>query len=166
VFAEAREVYERLKREGKRPVIIAFFNYVSNPPGEGAKVVVGKGRVKVYAGSGPHGQAHWSTFARVVAQRLGVDEDVIDVTLNSTEAIKEGVGSFGSRTSSAGVNAVLSAVEGLLDVLKEKGVTLEQALNSDEEYSYETFAKADPVVTPGAAVAYAEADGELCKAYV
>jgi Aerobic-type carbon monoxide dehydrogenase, large subunit CoxL/CutL homologs len=166
VFAEAREVYERLKREGKRPVIIAFFNYVSNPPGEGAKVVIGKGRVKVYAGSGPHGQAHWSTFARVVAQRLGVDEDIIDVTLNSTEAIKEGVGSFGSRTSSAGVNAVLSAVEGLLDILKEKGVTLGQALNSDEEYSYETFAKADSVVTPGAAVAYAEADGELCKAYV
>jgi CO/xanthine dehydrogenase Mo-binding subunit len=45
-------------------------------------------------------------------------------------------------------------------------VTLEQALNSDEEYSYETFAKADPIVTPGAAVAYAEADKELCKAYV
>ena len=42
MFAKAREVFERLKREGKRPVIIAFFNYVSNSPGEGAKVVIGK----------------------------------------------------------------------------------------------------------------------------
>ncbi|MGC9106210.1 MAG: xanthine dehydrogenase family protein molybdopterin-binding subunit [Thermoprotei archaeon] len=166
VFEKAREIYGRLKSEGKRPVLITFFNYVSNPPGEGAKVVIGKGKVKVYAGSGPHGQAHQSTFAKVVSEALSLPEDVVEVELNSTEILKEGVGSFGSRTSSAGVNAVLSAVKGLLEELKTRGISLREALDSDREISYEVFAKADSILTPAAAVAYADYDPELCVPFV
>ena len=163
VFERAEQLYRKLTSEGKKAVIIALNNLVNAPPGEYAKVSVGKGKVRVYVGSGPHGQPHWSMYSKVVSQALGISEDLVEVQLNRTDVLKEGVGSFGSRTANVGTHAVLTAVNGLLDELKRRGLTLQEALKSETEIEYETFAKADASYTPGAAVAYADIDPETCQ---
>ncbi len=163
VFERAESLYRKLLAEGKKAVILALHNLVNAPPGEYAKVVIGNGKVRVYVGSGPHGQPHWSMYSKVASEALGVSEDQVEVVLNRTDVLKEGVGSFGSRTANVGTHAVLTAINGLKEELEKRGLSVKEALASKEEIAYETFAKADASFTPGAVVAYADYDPETCQ---
>ncbi|BBG26218.1 xanthine dehydrogenase family protein molybdopterin-binding subunit [Sulfuracidifex tepidarius] len=157
VFNKAKEIYRSIKERGKS--LIVFAEQVSIPPGESARVTVGNGKVKVIVPSGPHGQAHRSTFAKIASQVLGVSQDVIEVITGTTEGVKEGVGSFGSRTASVAGSAVTVASKSVLESLKSRGVTIEEALNSQDEVSVEVFFKGDVIFSAGAHVAVVGLDG-------
>ncbi|BFH73813.1 xanthine dehydrogenase family protein molybdopterin-binding subunit [Sulfurisphaera javensis] len=151
-----RELKEKYKNKGV--ALVAFTEVVRASPGEGAKVRVGKGKVEVFVGTGPHGQAHQSTFALLASEVLNIPPDKINVLLNDTETVKEGVGSFGSRSAAAGGSAVIEACKGLLEILKKKRITLEQAINSDEYTEVEIFYKASDIYTPGVHIAVVDMD--------
>ncbi|MEM4373324.1 MAG: xanthine dehydrogenase family protein molybdopterin-binding subunit, partial [Metallosphaera sp.] len=74
MFTRAEQVYHSLKErhKGKAISFIAFTEVVRASPGEGAKVRIGRGEVFVAVGSGPHGQAHRTTFALLAGEVLGV----------------------------------------------------------------------------------------------
>jgi aerobic carbon-monoxide dehydrogenase large subunit len=71
------------------------------------------GRVIVRSGSFPHGQGHDTTFAQIVADRLGVPmEDVVLVFGDSAE-VPGGVGTFAGRSVAMGGSAVAVAADRL-----------------------------------------------------
>ncbi len=61
--------------------------------------------VSVYTGSSAHGQGHETTFAQVVADKLGIAVEAVDVIHGDTELVQFGMGTYGSRSAAVGALA-------------------------------------------------------------
>jgi len=73
------------------------------------------GGVTVYTGTSPHGQGHETGFAQIVADRLGVDPEHVEVIHGDTGTGPQGLGTYGSRTLSVGGEAVARATAKVAD---------------------------------------------------
>ena len=60
------------------------------------------GSVSVLTGSHSHGQGHETTFAQLVADKLGVPIDDVDVVHGDTGKLDFGLGTYGSRSLAVG----------------------------------------------------------------
>jgi carbon-monoxide dehydrogenase large subunit len=69
------------------------------------------GKVTVYTGSSPHGQGHETTFAQIVADRLGVAFEDVVIRHGDTAAGPFGLGTYGSRSLVVGGMAIWEACE-------------------------------------------------------
>ena len=79
-------------------------------PHEHAEVAIGSsGSVHVRVGATSLGQGVETVMAQIVAEELNVDPAAIDVVLSDTDLVPEGVGSWASRTTVVGGNAVALA---------------------------------------------------------
>ena len=72
------------------------------------------GRVTVATGSSAHGQGHETVFAQIVADRLGLEPDTIEVRHGDTAAIATGIGTFGSRSTALGGGALVHAADAVV----------------------------------------------------
>jgi aerobic carbon-monoxide dehydrogenase large subunit len=77
------------------------------------------GSVTVFTGSHSHGQGHETTFAQVVAARLGVAVEAVDVVHGDTGRVPFGMGTYGSRSISVGGAAIMKALEKIAAQLME-----------------------------------------------
>ncbi len=78
----------------------------------GSLKVERSGKVTAITGSSAHGQGHETTFAQIVADRLGVEPDDVVVAHGDTRSGPEGFGTFGSRSVALGGGALaMVAVE-------------------------------------------------------
>ena len=75
------------------------------------------GKVSVLCGSHSHGQAHGTTYAQIVADRLGCDIDDVDIVEGDTDRIPYGMGTYASRS----LSVVGSAIAKSLDRVVAKG---------------------------------------------
>jgi carbon-monoxide dehydrogenase large subunit len=64
------------------------------------------GAVTVYTGTSPHGQGIETAFAQIVADRFGVDPDVVEVIHGDTGTGPEGRNTYGSRSLAVGGEAL------------------------------------------------------------
>lgn len=79
---------------------------------ESAKVRVHpSGTVTVFSGSSGHGQGHETTFAQVVAGKLGIDVENVEVVEGDTAQVPFGMGTYGSRSAAVGGSAIAEAVD-------------------------------------------------------
>ena len=138
-------------------------------PYEGARVTVEpSGKIRVATGVGTQGQGHYTVFAQIVADQLGVDVENVQVITGDTREFHWGTGTFASRgavvAGSACHAAALSVREkafalaaDLLGVPAD-GLTLARgriAVRGDEARGYtlaELASKANPLrgaVRPG-----------------
>jgi carbon-monoxide dehydrogenase large subunit len=69
------------------------------------------GTVTVFTGSSPHGQGHETGFAQIVADRLGVDPQAVEIIHGDTATGPMGLGTYGSRSLSVGGVAAAHAAE-------------------------------------------------------
>ena len=60
------------------------------------------GKVSVFVGSHSHGQGHETTFAQVVADKLGIEIEDVDIVHGDTESVAFGMGTYGSRSLAVG----------------------------------------------------------------
>ena len=101
-------------REG-RHVGIGVVCYVEGTgigPYEGAKVQVqASGKVSVATGIGTQGQGHYTSFAQIVADQVGVDVRDVDVVTGDTDQFYWGAGTFASRGAVVAGNAVHAAAK-------------------------------------------------------
>src|SRR5688572_21549645 len=67
--------------------------------------------VSVYTGSSAHGQGHETTFAQVVADKLGIAVEAVEVIHGDTDAVQMGMGTYGSRSAAVGASAIVKSVE-------------------------------------------------------
>lgn len=100
------------KREGKR-LGVGLATYVEGSgigPYEGARVTVGTdGSVSVATGIGTQGQGHFTVFAQIVEEQLGVPMDRIRVITGDTRVFHWGTGTFASRGAVVAGNACHAA---------------------------------------------------------
>jgi aerobic carbon-monoxide dehydrogenase large subunit len=98
----------------RRAVGTGLAMYVERAGGqwESASVTVEpSGHVIARSGSSPHGQGHETTFAQIVAARLGVDAAVVEMRFGDTAEVPPGVGTFASRSTAMGGSALVEAVD-------------------------------------------------------
>ena len=82
---------------------------------ESAKVRVHPtGTVTVFSGSSGHGQGHHTTFAQIVADRLGVPYENVAVVEGDTGEIPFGMGTYGSRSAAVGGSAIARSTEKII----------------------------------------------------
>ena len=109
-----REEQPRLRAEGKR-VGIGVVCYVEGTgigPYEGAKVQVqSSGKVSVATGIGTQGQGHYTAFAQIAADQLGVEVRDVDVVTGDTDQFYWGAGTFASRGAVVAGSAVHEAAK-------------------------------------------------------
>lgn len=96
---------------------IGIATYVKNTgrgPYEGARIVVNDtGQVAAYLGITTMGQGHETTMAQICADSLGVTMDVVTIFHGNTDYIPFGGGTYGSRGTVMGGNAVHLACQNL-----------------------------------------------------
>src|ERR1700686_2171531 len=102
----------RLRAQG-RHVGVGVACYVEGTgigPYEGAKVQVqSNGKVNVATGIGTQGQGHFTVFAQIVADQLGVEVSDVDIVTGDTDRFYWGAGTFASRGAVVAGNAVNEA---------------------------------------------------------
>ncbi len=128
-----QEEQPRLRAEGKA-VGIGIVTYVEGTgigPYEGAKVTVeASGRVSVATGIGTQGQGHFTSFAQIVADQLGVTPDRVRLVTGDTAEFYWGAGTFASRGAVVAGNAINAAA---LAVRKKVLKKASDDLEVDEE---------------------------------
>ena len=73
------------------------------------------GKVSVYVGSHSHGQGHETTFAQIVADKLGVGVEDVEIVHGDSEAVAFGMGTYGFRSLAVGGSAIVKSVEKVLE---------------------------------------------------
>ena len=74
---------------------------------EYAQVTVERdGRISATTGASPHGQGNETTFAQMLADQFGVPLDHVTILHGDTAVVKQGIGTFGSRSQAVGGTAL------------------------------------------------------------
>jgi carbon-monoxide dehydrogenase large subunit len=64
------------------------------------------GRITATTGASPHGQGNETTFAQMLADQFGVPLEHVTIQHGDTAVVKQGIGSFGSRSQAVGGTAL------------------------------------------------------------
>jgi aerobic carbon-monoxide dehydrogenase large subunit len=92
------------------------------------------GSVTVFTGTHSHGQGHETTFAQLIADRLGVSTDNVEVVHGDTDRIPFGMGTYGSRSAAVGGSAIVKALDKIVDKGKKIAAHLLEASAGDIEF--------------------------------
>ena len=69
------------------------------------------GTIEVLTGSHSHGQGHETTFAQLVADRLSVPIENVQIVHGDTDKVQFGMGTYGSRSGAVGMSAISKALD-------------------------------------------------------
>jgi carbon-monoxide dehydrogenase large subunit len=97
------------------------------------------GTVTVFTGSHSHGQGHETTFAQVVADRLGISVDQVEVVHGDTAKSAFGMGTYGSRSLAVGGSAMVVAADKIIAKGKKIAAHLLEASEGDVEFQAGKF---------------------------
>src|SRR5205807_1785182 len=87
--------------------VLASLNYSAGGWEAATVRLMPTGKVQVVTGSTPHGQGHETCWSQIVADRLGVDPDDVDVVSGDTALSPAGMDTYGSRSLAVGGVAVV-----------------------------------------------------------
>ena len=107
-----RDEQPRLRKEGKHVGIgiAPFIESTGVGPYEGARVTVeASGKIFVATGVGTQGQGHFTSFAQIVAEQLGVEVSDVRLVSGDTAEFHWGTGTFASRGAVVAGNAIHAA---------------------------------------------------------
>jgi carbon-monoxide dehydrogenase large subunit len=97
------------------------------------------GTVTVFTGSHSHGQGHETTFAQVVAAKLGIPIENVEIVHGDTGRVPFGMGTYGSRSLSVGGTAIVKAVDKVIAKGKKIAAHLLEAADTDIEFENGEF---------------------------
>jgi len=92
------------------------------------------GSITVFTGCHSHGQGHETTYAQLIAERLGVAIDQVEVVHGDTNKIPFGMGTYGSRSLAVGGTAIVKALDKIVDKAKKIAAHLLEAAEADIEF--------------------------------
>ncbi|MCW2773421.1 MAG: xanthine dehydrogenase, molybdenum binding subunit apoprotein [Nocardioides sp.] len=93
------------------------------------------GKVEVITGASAHGQGHETAFSQIVADRLGVAFDDVEVLHGDTQVSHKGLDTYGSRSLVVGGEALVRAVDKVIEKARPIAAHLLEASVDDLEYS-------------------------------
>ena len=97
------------------------------------------GTVTVFTGSHSHGQGHETTFAQIVADRLGIGLDAVEIVHGDTGRVPFGMGTYGSRSLAVGGSAIMKALDKIEAKAKKIAAHLLEASDADVEFQDGVF---------------------------
>ena len=93
------------------------------------------GKVSVYTGSHSHGQGHETTFAQVVADRMGIPLDDVEIIHGDSDSVAFGMGTYGSRSLAVGGSSIVKSVDKVLEKGAKIAAHLLEASVEDLDYA-------------------------------
>ena len=93
------------------------------------------GKVEVVTGTSPHGQGHETAWSQIVADRLGVPFEDIEILHGDTQSSPRGLDSYGSRSLVVGGEAVVRASDRIIEKARPIAAHLLEASEDDLEFS-------------------------------
>jgi carbon-monoxide dehydrogenase large subunit len=138
------EFFGKIKPEARqagRFLGLGLVSYVEGTgigPYEGARVQVqSNGRVSVATGIGTQGQGHFTSFAQIVADQLGVAVTDVDIVTGDTDQFHWGAGTFASRGAVVAGNAINAAAQDVREkILKMASAELDNVAEDHLELVY------------------------------
>jgi carbon-monoxide dehydrogenase large subunit len=94
--------------------VLASLNYAAGGWEAATVRILPTGTVQVVSGTTPHGQGHETSWAQIVADRLGIDPDMVEVLHSDTAISPVGMDTYGSRSLPVGGVAVAMATDAVL----------------------------------------------------
>jgi carbon-monoxide dehydrogenase large subunit len=97
------------------------------------------GKVEVTAGTSPHGQGHETAWSQIVADRLGVDFDDVEILHGDTQVSVRGLDTYGSRSLAVGGMAVVAAADKVIERARPIAAHMLEANPDDLEFAKGSF---------------------------
>ncbi|MGY6501227.1 MAG: xanthine dehydrogenase family protein molybdopterin-binding subunit [Acidimicrobiales bacterium] len=94
---------------------LAALNYGAGGWESATVRVLPTGMVQCITGTAPHGQGHETSWAMIVADRLGIDPDRVEVLHSDTAVAPMGLDTYGSRSLAVGGSAIWHATDRVID---------------------------------------------------
>ena len=92
------------------------------------------GSVTVFTGCHSHGQGHETTYAQLVADRLGIPVGNVAVVHGDTGKIPFGMGTYGSRSLAVGGSAIVKAMDKIVAKATKIAAHMLESSESDIEF--------------------------------
>ena len=130
--------------------ISCFLECVGGSPHEGAYIRFTKdGRVLLVVSTQSQGQGHETSFAQVVAERLGVPYDCIELKQGDSTDIPAGFGTLGSRSMIMAGSALANTCDVVIEKGRRAAAQFLEASEADIEFSGGQFRVAGTDETVG-----------------
>ena len=100
------------------------------------------GGLVVMTGSHSHGQGHETAFPQVIAEMIGIDENMVEIVHGDTARTPMGMGTYGSRSIAVGGSAMVRATEKIINKCKKIAAHLMEASENDVELKDGAFSVA------------------------
>jgi aerobic carbon-monoxide dehydrogenase large subunit len=91
-------------------------------------------KVQVVTGTSPHGQGHETSWSMIVADRLGISPDDIEVLHSDTAIAPYGLDTYGSRSLAVGGTAIFLATDRVVD--KARRIAAHQMEAAEEDVHF------------------------------
>jgi len=95
--------------------VLGSLSYGAGGWEHGAVRMLPTGKVEVVTGSSAHGQGHETAFSQIIADRLGVPFEDIEVLHGDTLVSQKGMDTYGSRSLAVGGMAALKAADKVIE---------------------------------------------------
>ncbi len=97
--------------------------------------VAADGSLLVCCGTHNHGQAHVTTYAQVIASKIGVPLSMVEIFEGDTARVPYGTGTFGSRSMVIAGSAIVMAADKVIEKAKRAAAHLLEAAEKDVEHA-------------------------------
>jgi carbon-monoxide dehydrogenase large subunit len=115
--------------------VLGQLNYGAGGWEHAAIRMSGTGKVEVVTGASAHGQGHETAFSQIVADRLGVAFEDVEVLHGDTHVSTKGYDTYGSRSLAVGGEALVRAADKVIEKAKPIAAHLLEASVDDIEFA-------------------------------
>ena len=136
--------------------VLASLNYSAGGWEAATVRVLPTNKIQVVTGTAPHGQGHETAWSMIVAEKMGVAPEDVDVLHSDTALSPLGLDTYGSRSLPVGGVAIALACDKVIDKAKKIAAHQLEASEDDLEFAGGSFTvKGSPDRTmPLAAIAF------------
>ena len=114
--------------------VLASLNYVAGGWEAATVRVLPTSKIQVVTGTSPHGQGHETAWSMIVAEKMGVSPDDVDVLHSDTAIAPLGLDTYGSRSLPVGGVAIAMACDKVIDKAAKIAAHQLEANEDDLEY--------------------------------
>ena len=119
--------------------VLASLNYSAGGWEAATVRVLPTNKIQVVTGTAPHGQGHETAWSMIVAEKMGVAPEDVDVLHSDTAIAPLGLDTYGSRSLPVGGVAIAMACDKVIDKAKKIAAHQLEADETDLEFAGGTF---------------------------
>ncbi len=119
--------------------VLASLNYGAGGWEAATVRILPTSKVQVVTGTAPHGQGHETSWSMIVADKLGISPDDVEVLHSDTAIAPHGMDTYGSRSLSVGGTAIYLATERVIEKALKIAAHQMEVAEEDLEYVGASF---------------------------